>query len=257
MTNAVDPLRPAARLGASAALALGLWLAALPALAADACPTLEPGRRLGERFSIGTALKAPDSVEADALPGWHRPKDPAGRAVRLRFDAKNKLVELEAPLPACVRLGKREVATKDPRALAAALGTCGPVQIQEGGNLIDCGGVRLVFGAAGGTATPTVRVTASKATKPACTHYVDGAGWVDATGAHTPKDGELSVPPKTRLCADGIAAPVPGGIDRAAFEALRPGCAVQANRGATLVKCGAVTWIFAGPKAALHALRFE
>jgi hypothetical protein len=257
MTRSVAPLRPAARLGASAALALGLWLAATPALAGEACPRLEPGKRLGERFSIGTVLKAPDSVEADALPGWHRPKDPAGHAVRLRFDDKRRLVELEAPLPTCVQLGKRRIEAKDPRAFAAALGSCGPAQILEGGNLIDCGGVRVVFGAAGGTAAPTLRIAAGRAPGKGCSHYVDGEGLIGARGREALKDGEVPVPAGAALCVEGLDRPIPAGIDRAAFEALRPGCTVQANRGASLVKCGELTWIFAGPKNVLHALRVD
>jgi hypothetical protein len=114
------------------------------ARAEEKCDRLVPGERLGDRYAIGAVLNAADAVVADPVSGWVRPKDVAGGKVRLRFDASNKLAEIDGPLPACVVLDGRTVQISDRRVLAAALGTCGPEEINEGANVLACAGVRVV-----------------------------------------------------------------------------------------------------------------
>jgi len=218
------------------------------AVAEKTCEVLEPGKRLGDRFSIGTVLKAEKSVAPDALPGWHRPTDPAGKAVRLRFDADKKLVEFEAPLPACVQLGSRRVETASVHVLAAALGTCGPEKMLEGGNIMECSGVTLVT--SGGAAA--IRIAAPAG---ACSTYVAQGSWFDAGGAHPAKGTELAVG-EPMLCLPNVTRPLNAKTSLADFKALGLPCREDAARGGTQLVCGDTTYSFAGPTLLLTRVGF-
>ncbi len=212
--------------------------AAAPA-APQRCEVLEPGVRLGERLSIGTVLREASAVEADPLPGWVRPKDPANQGVRLRLDAAQRVVELEAPLPPCVTLGGRAIQASSIYELAAALGTCGPEQVNEGGNVIRCAGVTLTHSRSGST----IRLSEAP---PTCDVYVRGAKWFDGAGSHDLKARPLELGQR-RVCTPNVAAPLTARTTLAAFEAAYPSCHKEARRGATLLTCGELTFTFAGP----------
>ncbi|MCK6575161.1 hypothetical protein L6V77_29175 [Myxococcota bacterium] len=236
-----------------------------PAPAAEPCPRLEPGRALG-RFSLGTKLTAPDSVEPDALPGWSRPKDPAGKSTRLRFDTAGVLTAFDAPLPACVTLPSpkpHEVRTAELRSLAAALGTCGPEDIREGGTFIPCAGLSLVtsVGASGVEHRLAMRSgpDAPPAPTATCDTWLDADGPVDVTGRRAPPaapgvPGELEIGTR-RVCLSGrsvvfTAATRPADVTDAA-------CTTEANRGGTHVRCGRTLFSFEGPHLALARIRVE
>lgn len=236
-----------------------------PAPAAEPCPRLEPGRALG-RFSLGTKLTAPDSVEPDALPGWSRPKDPAGKSTRLRFDAAGVLTAFDAPLPACVTLPSpkpHEVRTAELRSLAAALGMCGPEDIREGGTFIPCAGLSLVtsVGATGVEHRLSMRSGADAPPAPTatCDTWLDADGPVDVTGRRAPPaapgvPGELEVGTR-RVCVSGrsivfTAATRPADVTDVA-------CTTEANRGGTHVRCGQTLFSFGGPDLALTRIRVE
>lgn len=223
-----------------------------PVAATEPCTGLVPGKSLG-RYVLGTELKEPSTVEPDALPGWSRPKDPTGRAVRLRFDSKKALVEFEAPLPACLELPGRTLESPDPLALAAALGTCGPMSIQEGGNLIACSGLDIVSGAAGGKAPPSLRMHGRPAPAASCAVYASPQGWADAKASHPATKAFSLEPARTGpICIAGFPAPIRAQTRLVELE--RPGCKKEALRGGTHLTCGAVTFSFAGPDLALQSL---
>lgn len=240
-------------LGLSAAMAAPPPAGAAPGV--PDCPILEPGKALG-RFSVGTVLRAPEAVKPDAVDGWFRPTDPAGAETRLRFDDAKRLVGFDTPLPACVVLtGKQPVTLKAPSAhqLAAALGTCGPMQVLEGGNRIECEGLVLNMGSAGGAARVQIGVGAT--TRPAlpCTAYVDADGIVDASGHHPVAGAPVRLEVGARaLCLAGRATAVSAATRPADVEG--PGCTTEALRGGTHVRCGDTTFDFAGPANALQAI---
>lgn len=238
--------------------ALLALLALVPAVAAAAepCPTLQPGKAF-DRFSLGTVLKEDSAVTPDALPGWSRPKTPGDEAVRLQFDPAKKLAVVDAPLPACLTLaGASPVTLKAPtlRQVAAALRTCGPEQIREGGNRIECAGLALTtgMGARGLESRIVVRADAVGAKVP-CDVYLDADGATDAETAPAPTDSPAKLEVGGRnVCVTGRHAPV--------SAATRPGdlasasCTTEALRGGTHVKCGATTFHFAGPTLALQSI---
>lgn len=223
-----------------------LSLSAQAAQPEKRCEVLEPGKRLGDRYSLGTTLKADSAVVADAIPGWYRPSDLVGIAVRLRFDADKRLVEFDAPLPACVQLGARRLDVPNVHVLAAALGTCGVEKVNEGGTVIECAGVKLVT--TGGAAF--VRVFAPA---PACTTYVTGKAWFDAAGAHP--GAELVVGDRA-VCVANLDAVLGAKTSLAEFKTLGLTCREEAARGATQVTCGETTYTFAGPTLLLSRLSF-
>lgn len=242
-------------LGLSAPMAAPAAGAPPGAPAAPDCPSLEPGKALG-RFSVGTVLKAPEAVKPDAVSGWFRPTDPAGAETRLRFDHAKKLVGFDTPLPACLVLaGKPPVTLKAPSALqlAAALGTCGPMQVLEGGNRIECEGLALTMGSAGGAARVQIGVVATTRPALACTAYVDADGVVDAAGHHPVAGEPVRIEVGDRaLCLAGRPAAVSAATRPADVQG--PGCTTEALRGGTHVRCGETTFDFAGPANALQAI---
>ncbi len=247
----------------SAAVALSTLAGAGAALAAppdaESCPALEPGKAIG-RYSLGTILKAPEAVAPAPLDGWFQPTDPAGQDTRLRFDAQKKLVAFDTPLPRCVTVpGTPPRALRDatPRQLAAALGTCGPEKVLEGGTWIECGGVAIVttLGAKGIEHRLRMQSDApSKAPAVACDVYFDGDATTDADGAKpaTEKPARLEVGTR-RVCLAGWPAAL-GANTRAADVTAGRTCKTEMLRGGTHVTCGEVTFGFAGPAEALHTI---
>ncbi|MGC4118351.1 MAG: hypothetical protein QM765_28115 [Myxococcales bacterium] len=229
-----------------------LMLVSVPAAAfaaepAGACPALVPGKSLGERFVLGTVLKEDSAVQPDAVSGWFRPKDPAGASVRLRFDADKKLVEFEAPLPTCLMLGGKRVEVSDAHTLAAALGTCGPEAILEGGNVIECAGARLSTG----LKEKALRVLVQPAPSQLCAVYVAGSKWFDAAGAH---ESVLEVKEKP-VCVDGVSKALTSQVSLSDFKAATgSSCREEALRGATHLTCGERRYSFAGPKLMLSQI---
>lgn len=235
------------------------------ASAAEDCPRLEPGKALG-RFSLGTKLNAPDAVSPDALPGWSRPNDPTGRETRLRFDAARVLDAFDAPLPACVTLPTPKPHPwrgSDPRALAAALGTCGPEQILEGGTRIPCAGLALVttIGAGGLERRIQMRsgADAPAAPKATCDTFLSSDGAVDATGLRAPPADpkapiELEVAGRT-VCVTGRSMVLHAGTKPA--DVADAACTTEANRGGTHVRCGGTVFSFAGPNLALERIAVQ
>lgn len=213
------------------------------------CVPVEPGRSLG-RFSLGGKPAGP--TEPAGIPGWLRAtgKD-AG--VRLRVEGE-VITEVEAPLPACARLKDRVVEGDDPRVLAAALGTCGPVERLEGGSRIQCEGARLHF--AGPAAGPTLRVLKQPGAASTCATYVDSGGRYDATGAHPAAPPiVVNVAANGPVCAEGAAVAVSTKTRVADLEPL--GCRVDVRRGGTHVVCPYATYSFAGPTLALESVTIE
>ncbi|MEW6430873.1 MAG: hypothetical protein AB1730_05135 [Myxococcota bacterium] len=232
-----------------------LFLAATPASAAPSaeCESLVPGKSLGTRYSLGTVLKAPEAVVPDAIPGWFRPSDPAGKNVRLRFDDAKTLVEIEAPLPKCVALGERRIQTGNPLVLAAALGTCGQVAVNEGANIVTCNGVTLV-------ATPTPLIRVQKSTPAAageCAVYLDDGGSYDASGVHAASPGFSHTLEATKpVCVTGLKKPLTTKTIAADVKAMAPPCQEKAMRGGTHLTCGDLVYSFAGPPATLATISF-
>lgn len=195
-----------------ALLALALVvLAQTPALAAEDCPTLTPGKSLG-----GNGLGS------------------------------------DTPLPACLKLaGPKPVTLRAPtlHQLAAALGTCGPEQVLEGGNLIVCDGVVLTSGLDG----PRVRVQKSPAAEKPCAVYFDADGATDAASAPAPSDAPAKIEVHDRaICLIGQPAPVSAATRPE--QVASPACTTETNRGGTHVRCGATAFHFAGPKRTLESI---
>jgi hypothetical protein len=172
-----------------------------------ASPALEvvPGQRVGP-LSLGA-------------------KGPVPAPLKARLEA-GKIVELEVPLPQSLAVGGRQQVF-EPLALAQALGTCGVVQINEGGTIIDCDGARLVLGA-----SPALRVLSNPRPARVCTAYLSPGATVKLTPA-------------------SVVCDVDGGAwtTEATPAALvnHRGCKTTEARGGTSVTCGARTFSFAGP----------
>jgi hypothetical protein len=220
----------------------------LPALliagAADAktrldCTELDPGRALGA-FKVGAKTDA--AIQPDPLPGWFIAKE---GAVRLRMDPDGTVAEIVAPLLPCAIAKGRIVESRDPRALAATLGTCGPVAVTEGGNTIACDGVTIVSGAQGGRQAPTVRVAKTPGPPVACGSYVGLGFWAEPTGAHeTKKAIVLDVAAKGPVCVDGRDAPV--SVKTRPADVLREGCREEKRAGGVDLVCPDATFSFTG-----------
>ncbi len=221
------------------------------------CAVLVPGQSLG-RFSLGTVLQEDSAVTADALPGWFRPSDPAGAGTRLRFDDEKRLVTFDALLPACVTLaGTEPVTLRAPtlHQLAAALGTCGPEQILEGGNRIECAGVSLTtrLGENGLEARVAIGGSSQVAAARPCAYYADAAGVTEAFGVSQPGAGPVTIAVGDgSICVAGRPAPITS--ETRVEDVGGPACAMEVNRGGTSVRCGDTVYRFAGPKLALQSI---
>ncbi|APR79631.1 Hypothetical protein A7982_04978 [Minicystis rosea] len=224
-----------------------------PPDAPPGCAVLEPGHGVG-RFTLGTQLKAPESVTPDTRPGWFRPTALDAPDTHLRFDGDKRLVELETPLPACVTLAGRTLDKPDPQKLAAALGTCGPMEILEGGNRIPCDGLVIISGTLGpdGKIAPPILHFGAKtaAPKPGCNIYFDKDARVDDGGVkavNTVKLGEKDV-----VCVAGQSKPLTTATRPA--DVNHAGCREIPLRGGTRVQCGEQTYSFAGPMLVLDTV---
>jgi hypothetical protein len=210
------------------------------------CPDLEPGAAYAG-FRLGE--KTHKAVQPDALPGWFLAKE---AAVRLRMDPDGTVTEIEAPLPACVVAGRRIVESRrDPRVFAAALGTCGPMAVNEGGNVIRCDGLLVLSGGDGGRQPPTLRVLKAPAPPVACRSYAGEGGWADAGGAHA--GGTLDVAANGPVCLrEAVLTPKTRPDDVRTW-----GCHDDRRRGGVHLVCPGATFTFAGPGETLSAVTLD
>jgi hypothetical protein len=202
------------------------------------CTELDPGHALGA-FKVGAKTDA--AIQPDPLPGWFIAKE---GAVRLRMDPDGTVAEIVAPLLPCAIAKGRIVESRDPRALAAALGTCGPVAVTEGGNTITCDGVTIVSSARGGREAPTVRVAKTPGPPAVCAIYAGLGAWADATGAHETKAAIVLDAAKGPICVDGRDAPVSPKTRPA--DVLREGCREEKRDGGVDLVCPDATFSFTG-----------
>ncbi len=231
-----------------------LALSAAPGYAAPdpgTCVELVPGRSLG-RFSLGTEVKEASALVPGSRPGWMQPAHPAEKNIHLKFDEQKRLVAFEVPLPGCVTLAGNKIRAADVRILAAALGTCGPQQIYEGGNVILCENLRLISGAQGGAAPAYVAMAPSPKPTARCQRYLDTENWFDGAGGHPLSAGtRLEITDKLNLCDQQVLSP-----STKVEDIIAPGCEKESLRGGTHVRCGKITYSFAGPHLALSAVVF-
>lgn len=233
-----------------------------------ACLEVVPGQSLGP-VKLGMTREALGRlglpVEAGPVEGqW---KVGAFTAVT---DAEGKVAAVWRELsgqgaPPCLAHGQRRVEVQpDAEAIAAALGACGPVDVREGGNTIDCfaGAAGLGFGLDTATQTPWMRVSVDAGPLkevPKCGAYVtpdgrvvDGAGFMAVKAGKPVETFEVEIRPERALCVgDQVldAKLMPARWNQMA----RTTCKTQANRGGTIVTCdgGRLELRFAGPPATL------
>ncbi|MCA9544456.1 MAG: hypothetical protein KC613_08700 [Myxococcales bacterium] len=227
---------------------------ATPALAAPPartdCPVVEPGRLL-VAFPMGAPqarfgpLKALPDEGGDGG-SWVQPAQPAG--ARLRFE-KGALIEAEIPLPTCVTLGGKPLPVASPHHLATLLGTCGPRQINQDYDSLECEGARIVL-----DAKPTLQVFASKRAghHGGCATYLFDDHRVDAVGV-TRLEGAFTLEASDAVCVDQVRF----GPGSKPTDLAQGACKTEALRGGTHVTCGRFTYRFGGPQLAPTAIQFK
>ncbi len=161
------------------------------------------------------------------------------RAVRLSSLLGTATLRATAVTAPTVPAGFSTAGSTDLTAVAHALGDCGPVDVREGGNVAQCAsGLALQHGS-----VPTARLEArTGATAPAvvCADYVDREGFT-----------AREVTATTALCDTG-AGPITAALAIPEVQRRYGGaCRRTDNRGATLLDCRGVRFVYGGPTLTL------
>lgn len=214
------------------------------------CLSVEPNYTLGKvRLGMTKDELARLGEVKDAGAGW---ETVAGYRVKMGL---GEVSAVEHPLKAgmCLKVLGREVeGDVGPHVLAAALGGCGVEQNNEGGNVISCpAGARVLWGGDAGKGPVTLRVEREGHPRTVCEGYaVPGRYAATRNGRIEPtaeKPAALPLGGPVTVCVGDREISSSTRVD----EVDRPGCTKQANRGATLVTCEGVRYIFAGPTLVL------
>lgn len=214
------------------------------------CLSVEPNYKLGKvRLGMTKDELAKLGEVKDAGAGW---ETVAGYRVKMGL-GEVSAVEHALKAGMCLKVLGRDVeGDVAPHVVAAAIGGCGIEQNNEGGNVISCpSGARVLWGGDAGKAPVTLRIEREGHPRTVCEGYaVPGRyaatrnGRIDPTAekpAALPVGGPVTVCVGDREISSGTR------VD----EVDRPGCTKQANRGATLITCEGVRYVFAGPKLVL------
>ncbi|MCB9548055.1 MAG: hypothetical protein H6706_19740 [Myxococcales bacterium] len=220
-------------------LLLALTLAA-PAVTPP--PVVEPGVRLGP-IALGmdkAALAATGLPITDGALTSHLNVGPYD--VRLK-DGKAVSVSLNlTPELAAVRIKDQIITPKSPEDLARHLGACGPLQMNTGGNIIECADGAMAGQHLGGL---MIRVSTPRPIDdaPTCAGYVVPG----QVGDKLVIEAGQSVCAGTRVLTRDVRQP--DVLGRLAYNT----CQVEPNEGATVVTCPyqGVRLIFAAPSGEL------
>lgn len=161
------------------------------------------------------------------------------RAVALAPTLGRDTLRASAVTAPTVPAGFSPSGAHDLLAVAAALGDCGPVDVLEGGNTVHCAsGLGLQHGS-----VPTARLearTGVAAPSAVCADYVDREGFTarELSGA-------------TAVCETGVGAVTAARSLADVQRNYRGACRRIDNRGATLLDCRGVRWVFGGPTQVL------
>ncbi len=214
------------------------------------CLSVEPNYKLGKvRLGMTKDELAKLGEVKEAGAGW---ESVAGYRVKMGL-GEVSAVEHDLKAGLCLKVLGREVeGDVGPHVLAAALGGCGVEQVNEGGNVITCpSGARVLWGGDAGKAPVALRVEREGHPRTVCEGYaVPGQYAATRNGRIDPtaeKPAALPVGGPVTVCVGDREISSSTRVD----EVDRPGCTKQANRGATLVTCEGVRYIFAGPTLVL------
>lgn len=221
--------------------------------AAETCMELKPGEGLGA-LKLGMTMA---QLKATGLPIKQGHVEINYRVgpyeVWVKSD-KVTAIEIKADEVACFQIKGAKVAFKGMSQgdLAQAIGGCGPIQMNTGGNVVTCGGgVELLQSMAGHALRVSDRATPPS---PTCDRYV-------TPGAPKSPTASAEIKPGATVCA-GTRVFTPKlvkGLKPADVTALGGPLRYNTrtttnNRGGTVVECPfqGVRLIFAGPSQALH-----